>query len=330
MENKILKRTKPRKHSLLAMEIQENRCIAYNHKMRYVEECRIFQESDKCKRNVDGRQILQNANAVQEECVDNIEKSAEELKNNLYEFFVEELGYKTKNPKTIEYHELEQIINECLPTLKLLKKLCDDKVIKSRDGVRNYSIYENLFCSLVSLDARFAIFASVRVINKKDLQPAIKALPASLMFDVERTKKILRKNEKADYVARYKVCEFEPDNERVKKSEELSSPLKKEIRKTISKMIKAAEKMKTEIYDYFVSQIEIAGSKNGKVTDEQMDSIILNARGAKNKLQEIVNNRHVIKNASWETDIMEDLLDELKLLDPRIEFVDICADLRND
>lgn len=330
MNYKSLRGIKPRHHSRLAMAIQENTSTAYNHRIQYDEEHKKFQESDEGKRNDDARQILKNANAIQEECVDEIEERAEELKNNLYNFIVEELNYENRSIKNIEYSELEQIINECLPVLKLLKRLCNDKVIKDRDGAKNFSIYENLFCKLVALDARFAIFSPVRVVNKKDLQPAINALPAGLLFDVKKTKGALRKNEKADYVARYKVCEFEPENEQVKKVEELSMPLKKQILKTILKMTKVAEKMKDEIYNYFVSQIEISGGKKGKVTDEQMDSIILNVRGAKKKFEEIANNRFVIKKANWEGDIVEDLLDELQLLDPRIEFVDICADLKKD
>lgn len=323
MDKKALRTTRPRMHSLLAMEIQENRDVSSKHRKAYLVEQKMQQESDDGKRVASALQILKDVNYTQNECMDKIEFQIRELKTNLYNLIVDELGYEERTIKKIEFHELEQIINECLPALKMLKKVCAAKEVKERAPRTNHSVYELLFNDLIALDARFAVFAPARSINKNEFKSAFSKLPASLSLEIERVKKRLKKNEKADYVALYQVVEFEQPNSRVEKSTEMMKPLKKEVSSTISKMIKTAEQMKKDIYQYFVDQIEIYKDKNGKVCDEKMQDIIMVVRSAKNKLAEIVNNRYVIKKANWETDIVQDLLDELQLLDPRIEFVDL-------
>ncbi len=323
MNDKTLKNTKPRKYSLLAMEIQENSDVSKRHRKQYLEGQKEYQESVDGVRAVDALQILKNTNVVQNDCAESIEVATKKLKIDLYNLIYEELGYGSRSIKEIEFYEIEQIINECLPALKMMKRLCNDKILKGRIRSFDHSIYENFFNDLIKLDARFAIFAPARSINKSDAQPAIRKLPASLLFEVEKVKKRLKKNEKADYVALYQVCEFEPENERVQKVQDCMKPVKKEVGSSITKMIKAAEIMGEDIYKYFVTQIEASKDSKGKVSDEKMTDIIMMIRAAKNKMVEITSNRFVIKKAKWETDIVQDLLDELQLLDPRIEFVDL-------
>ena len=140
------------------------------------------------------------------------------------------------------------------------------------------------------------------------------------MVDVEKTKRRLKKNENADYVALYQVVEQEEGNVRVAKSKELEKPLRQETSKTISKMIKIAEQLSKGIYDHLKTQIELYKEAKGKISDADMDDMIMATRRAKIKFEELANNRHIIKRSKWEGDVVQDLLDRLQLLDPRIEF----------
>lgn len=310
-------------------ESQANELEGLKHRSEYLSKREQFMTSNDGERMVSALQILKDVSQVQTSCVDKINEEVKILKENLYNYIRTELGYDTRSTKEIEFYELEQIINEALKVLKMMKKICNDKNIRSGIPANNHTNYEKLFDDLIMLDARFAVFAPIRSINRSTSQHEIKKLPAGILFDIEKTKKRLRKNEKADYVALYQVVEQE-NNERVEKFDEMAKPVKKAVVNASTKMANVAEKLSDDIYKYFESQIEIYKDKNGKISDEKMSDIVMLIRANKNKLEELTNNKFVIRRAKWEGDLVADLIEKLQLLDPRIEFVDLSVGVNSE
>lgn len=307
--------------SKIFINLQADKDESKKRRIEYITERDAKKASNDGLREDKAREVLRKVTSVQDDCVDHIIYQTTTMKDNLVEYIKQELGYD-KGAK-VEFYQLEEIVNEMSSCMKQIKRIANDKTILNKKNSNLRTIYESLFFDLINLDARFAVFAPAGAMTTSTIKQKIQRLPECFRADIEKTQKRLKKNPKADYLALYQVPEFEENNPHVAKAKELMQPVRKEIVKSITQMMKATKQLSEDIYNHFVEQLEVYKDKNGRVPDEKIKAIAALMKPAKNKLNELSRNVHICKKATWEGDIVENLLERLQLLDPRIEFEDL-------
>lgn len=248
-----------------------------------------------------------------------VARATERLADELYEAIKQGLGLY-ELPSNITYNkdvsmlELDRVINEYLPALKKLRRLCANEDISSKTKSRVYTVYEALFARLIELDARFALYAPKAVLYKPTVVTRVSGLPEDIKFEVEVCREEMKENPNADYVHQYLVCEFEPGNPRVRDAKGMVKRVNEVERGVADKMVDATEVLANDILNFTKEELETLKNENEKINFKQYSDLFNSSYFARQKLVELIRDKHISKRAKWEFSPHKALLKQIILL----------------
>ena len=308
-----------KKRAKFAREYMGKRmCEFENEKRRkeYIAQQKEMKESPEYIRNATVRKMLQDVAVVENKAFNIMLKQIDEMVDEIYNLIKETLGYEVKDSKEISFNEIEHVFNQCMVAIKKLRALSEDEKVLSKAGNKKLTAFEKLINNLIELDSRFAVFGTKKNLDQKILQMKLSLLPTALKKDIEMRREKLSIDDKADYVNEHIVCEFEPDDTMLKVNEIMKKVEDAET-EAISEMAKATVKLKTNLFDFITTELNLSEGKSTNCGEiEKVFGICLNQLQF---LRKLCKNPYIAKNMNWEfVDEYDDLF--RKLIDVDVHF----------
>ena len=204
------------------------------------------------------------------------------LRKNIVDFVKDNIDFTKRIENGYSYHrdvdfaQMEEIIKILLPILKEFKTECDGKMLAPRKG--EYTEYEKLFNELISIDARFILFAPYSCIKaatqNTTTKTKIQRLPDCYKEELKNRKNKLKADRTADYVTETNVGAVDASDERVGVVTEMCQFIENSKNAACDEMIVALWKLHDGVYNYLrgVYGIEIDGST--PLTLAQIEDIV--------------------------------------------------------
>lgn len=304
----MAKREKARSQSqrIIKLQIEQDEREREREKIR--QEKIAYSTSTKGIRETKARTLLQNVSLYEDDVIKSMLSATEEFGNSLCVLIMSSIDIETATTA-----DIEKVINECLPALKKLKKLSDVKEIKSKDSVHRYTIYERLFNKLIDTDIRFAMFAPKASIERTSSAKRIETNPI-VSQEVTQNKILMQADPSFDYVSSHVVCEFESDNENVKKSTRLIERVRQHERLAGSKMAFITQDLSDNIYTFMENELYTNETMPSIRDIEQVISISLYPL---KRLKDLIKNPYIDRSKTWELNPYDNLFRRLINLDVR-------------
>ena len=209
------------------------------------------------------RKMLQDCSKSEAEAYIIMAQATEKLSDAIYEFITTEIDFSRKLNigeyfhKEVSFADIETIINQCLVALNKLRALSENEKVQAHATGKKFNEFERLMTKLVDLDARFALFAPKKVLNKAKFMDKVKDLPAEYRDDIFALKDRLDIDEKDDNLLKYIVAEFDPREERTVAVTKMMDEEKEAEEKALKVMEKTGESLIDDIYMFFKTELNL-------------------------------------------------------------------------
>ncbi len=249
------------------------------------------------------QEISQDFSVVKAEVCDFLKSKISEIKTDIFEIVKSELNIQSleKNcfyDKNLSFAKMEELIQIFLPVLKRLKEMSESHYLLNQQYGSAYTTYERLFNELIETDARFALFAPSRCLNRSIVMKKVETLPDCAKLSILNKKEELEKGEQ-DYVSEHEICEFDPQDIRVQKANAVNLKLQETQNVACKRIAIAIVEMGDDLFNFIRSELKLNPINPPVLKHGDIKKILESCSNTKSNLERLSNNPLVSEVAGW-------------------------------
>ncbi len=264
-----------------------------------------YKSSERYQTEKRARGVAQNFSINFDSVIYDLKQASKKLANDIVEFIKTELAIEKKAMKVngfcqpqIEFDKLKEVFDLAIPALKKLKDFSSHDLIRVQNGIA-FTDYENLFVSLIELDARFAVFAPANQFERTNNASRIQLLTNQYHKMIESEKIAQEKEIEQDYVERHCDLKSHKQDVREDKINELIDKTNEAQLMGKLNIIKSAENLCFNTYKFIVEELDLKDENDKTLKYKDIKTVLEMCKPAIATLQ-MSNNKELNEIAGWE------------------------------
>ncbi len=257
--------------------------------------------SEKFKAEQDGRNIAQFMTKNKKELVLELREVASATVRDIITQITIRLQISSKAKKVNDYtqphvsfEQIKSIIQEYMPALKKLKKLCENENIIP-EVAENPTIYDKMFAVLIELDARFALFATKLIVNQKKVDIKLEGMSEEFQEKIQQYTASVNESG-LDYVDTFELRE---DSKSDEVNKIVDNIVENEFKARFA-MVETVEMSAKSLYKYIIEQLNLQDFDEKTLMYKDIKKVLLLCSAGIKSLKQYSENINLNEIAGWD------------------------------